>query len=193
MFLTSPKCRTGNLTCRSSFVCENVCLSYPESWGVEILAENIYPGLGAENFSGNSYLGFLRHSSGWELGYKNSSFFVPKVLLSDTLHLKTFLCHYWTFPNPMCRNLTGSMAGERSFRQEDVSLSDTKLMDPFAVPCTQNKTFQAENCIVYIFALFPKYFWLNSLLPSYTRKFCTLYLRWTVFSLRMELFFKLSS
>lgn len=58
------------------------------------------------------------------------------------------------------------MVGERSFRQEDVSLSDTKLMDPLAVPCTQNKTFQAENGIVYIFALFSKYFWLNYLLPT---------------------------
>lgn len=63
------------------------------------------------------------------------------------------------------RNFTGSMVG-KSFRQEDVSLSDTKLMDPSTVPCTENKTFKAENCIVYIFALFSKYFWLNHLLPT---------------------------
>lgn len=70
------------------------------------------------------------------------------------------------FLTQCARNLSGSVVGERSFRQGDLSLSDMKLMDPWAVLWTENKTFQAENCIVYIFALFPKYFWLNHLLPT---------------------------
>lgn len=64
------------------FLCLWKCVSeQPESWSVEILAENIHPGLGTENFSGNSYLGFLKTSSGWELGFKNSSFFCPQGIV----------------------------------------------------------------------------------------------------------------
>lgn len=84
------------------------------------------------------------------------------------------------------------MVGKRRSRQEDLSLSDTKLMEPLAVPWTENKTFQAENCIIYVFALFPKYFWLNHLLPT-QGNFAPSTLDELLFSLRMELFFKLSS
>lgn len=81
----------------------------------------------------------------------------------------------------------------KSFRQEDVSLSDTKLMDPSTVPCTENKTFKAENCIVYIFALFSKYFWLHHLLPTQGNFASSTLDELFFFSLRMQLFFKLSS
>lgn len=147
---------------------KNTSLNNPESWSVEILAENIYPGLGTANFSGHN-LGFLKHSSGWKLHYKSSFLFFPpppRYCCQTLCTWRFFFPIIELFLTQCARNLTGSTVGKRRSRQEDLSLSDTKLMDPLAVPWTENKTFQAENCIVYVFALFPKYFWLNHLLPT---------------------------